>query len=106
MATRTPQGNAKYRTVVLLRPGEKRRLQKLAREANVSSSEIIRRSLHAYLEQEPDLTTPEEHQMRLALADMNKSLDGALASVRSARLEVAKNIAEIRKIRSSREEQP
>ena len=106
MPTSTPQDNASYRMVVLLRPSERKRLQKLARKADVSSSEIIRRSLNAYSPQDSDLTAEEEHAMRLALAEMNSSLDHALESVRSARLEIANNIAEMRRLRASREEQP
>ena len=104
MPTSTPQDNASYRMVVLLRPSERKRLQKLARKADVSSSEIIRRSLNAYSPQEPELTAEEEHAFRLALAEMNTSLDQALKSVRSARLEIAQNLADIRKLRASHEE--
>ncbi len=97
MATAT-EDKITSRLVVLLKPSEKKRLQKLAREEHVSSSEIVRRSLHTYTSKSQKVGQ-EEEETRTALAEMNEALDKALLSVRSARLEVAENIAEIRKIR-------
>ena len=84
---------------MLLRPSEKKRLQKLAREAKVSSSEIIRRSIHAY---ESSAMQKEQEEMQSVVAEMNRALDAALKSVRSARTEVAENIAKMRKLREKR----
>jgi hypothetical protein len=96
MATAT-QTNATFRTVVLLRSSEKKRLQKLAREQNVSASEVVRRLIHASSEQ-PAKEVEDTHAM---FAEMNQALDIALEAVRSARIEVAENN---RKIRERREQ--
>lgn len=96
-ATSANQVNS--RVVVLLKPGDKQRLQELAREENVSSSEIVRRSLHRYGSESAQQEI-EETQIRAALAEMSGQLDKALSTIRSARLEVAENIANIRKIRA------
>jgi Ribbon-helix-helix protein, copG family len=94
----TTSKSAPARTVVLLRPSEKRRLQKLARDENVSASEIVRRSIHAY--------TPgsrrDEQNMRNLISDMNQALDLALASARASREEIAENLAQIKKRREKR----
>jgi hypothetical protein len=57
--------SAPTRTVVLLRPSEKRRLQKLARDEKVSASEIVRRSIHAY---QSSSTSKGEQDMRGLIA--------------------------------------
>ena len=93
-ATRT---SATHRTVVLLRSSEKKRLQKLAREQNVSASEVIRRLIHA----SADLPAKEVEDTHAMFAEMNEALDVALEAVRSARIEVAENN---RKIRERREQ--
>ena len=93
------QDKVTSRLVVLLKPSEKKRLQSLARQEHVSSSEIVRRSLHTYSSKATQ-AGQEEEDVRAALAEMNEALDKALLSVRSARLEVAENIANIRKIRA------
>ena len=71
--------------VVLLRPGEKKRLQELAEREHVSAAEILRRSLQAYEQN----ALPEADSLGAALAEMNRALDSALEAVRSARAEVA-----------------
>ena len=86
------QNHAAHRTVVLLRPSEKKRLERLARQENVSSSEIIRRSLQAY----DSPSTQKEQEMKILIAEMNQALDAALQSIRSARAEVAENLAQIK----------
>jgi predicted transcriptional regulator len=92
------QSKASIRTVVLLRPSDKKKLQKLAEKEHVSSGEILRRSLHAYEQN----ATLQEEDLGTMVAEMSRALDSALEAVRSARVEVAENIANIRKIRASR----
>jgi hypothetical protein len=95
----TSSNSAPARTVVLLRPSEKRRLQKLARDENVSASEIVRRSIHAY---RSGSSSKEEQNMRGLIAEMNQALDAALASARASRKEIAENLAMIEKRREKR----
>ena len=85
------------RTVVLLRPDEKKKLQELALAERVSSGEIIRRSLHAY---NPEVPLREEEDLSTVISEMNKALDKALKSVRSARTEVAQNIRNVQQLRA------
>jgi hypothetical protein len=92
----TASNSAPARTVVLLRPSEKKRLQKLAREEKVSASEIVRRSIHAY---QPGSSSKEEQNMRGLIAEMDQALDAALASARASRKEIAENLAFIKKRR-------
>ncbi len=87
-----------HRTVVLLRPTEKKQLARLAKEQKVSASEIIRRSLHAYQPEED--SKAEEEDFRSLLVQMNTALDSALDNVRSARMEVAENIQKMRTFRA------
>ena len=82
--------------MVLLRDGERKTLQRLAREQNVSSSEIVRRSILAY-EVTPE---PAREDVTSLLAEMNGALDRALEAVRSARTQVAENISIMRKLRA------
>lgn len=89
--------NVTSRLVVLVKPGDKKLAQSLARREKVSTSEIIRRSLHQY----HATSTVEEAEVRAAIAEMNNALDAALIAVRSARQEVAGNIAAMRKLRSA-----
>jgi Ribbon-helix-helix protein, copG family len=95
----TSSNAAPARTVVLLRPSEKKRLQKLARDENVSASEIVRRSIHAY---QSGSSNKDEQNMRGLIAEMNQALDSALASARASRKEIAENLALIKKRRESR----
>ncbi len=90
------KAEATHRTVVLLRAAEKKHLTKLAREQRVSASEIIRRSLHAY---EPAPQQLNEAELSALMTEMNAALDQALENVRSARVEVAGNIAKMRRLR-------
>jgi hypothetical protein len=98
MAT-AAQNNPSQRTVVLLRPNEKKRLLKLAREEKVSSSEILRRSLNAYQNGSND---SEERQLKKLFAEMNAALDAALISSRNARAEIAEDLAQMRQRREQR----
>ncbi len=97
MATAT-HNHATYRTVVLLRSSEKKRLEKLARQEKVSSSEIVRRSIQAY----ESSSSKEQQEVQSLVAEMNTALDKALEAVRSARTEVAENIAQIKKRKTKR----
>ena len=83
---------APTRTVVLLRPAERKRLEKLAAAERVSSGEIIRRSLRSY---EKPMSSGEEEVIPMLLAQMNTSLDEALESIRSARSTIRENLDKI-----------
>jgi translation initiation factor 2B subunit (eIF-2B alpha/beta/delta family) len=87
------------RTVVLLRPSERKRLEKLAAAESVSSGEILRRSLHAY---EQQISKSEEATLSALLHEMNTALDHALTSVRSARSEVRQSLDKIAKLQAAR----
>lgn len=86
------------RTVVLLRPSEKKRLEKLAARDSVSSGEILRRGIHAY---EEHAAAAEEKTLATLLHEMNEALDGALTSIRSARSEIRENLDKIQEMRKS-----
>jgi hypothetical protein len=85
------------RLVVLVKPREKKLVQSLARKEKVSTSEIVRRSLHSYTAK----SSQEEAEVSAAIGEMNEALDKALLAVRSARREVASNIAAMRRLRSA-----
>src|ERR1035438_2695716 len=87
------------RKVFLLRPSENKRLQRLARDENVSASEIVRRSIHAY---RSSSSGQEEQNLRGLIAEMNHALDAALTSARASRKEIAKNLALIKERREKR----
>jgi hypothetical protein len=87
------------RTIVLLRASERKRLEKLAAAESVSSGEILRRSLYAY---EQQMSTSEQATLAAMLHEMNSALDGALASVRSARSEVRESLDKIAKLQATR----
>jgi translation initiation factor 2B subunit (eIF-2B alpha/beta/delta family) len=87
------------RTVVLLRPSERKRLEKLAAAESVSSGEILRRSLQAY---EQQISASEQATIATLLSEMNSALDEALASIRSARSEVRESLDKIAKLQASR----
>ena len=80
------------RTVVLLRPAERKRLEKLAAAESVSSGEILRRSLHAY---ERPTSSAEDEVVAALLTQMNTSLDEALESIRTARSAIRENLDKI-----------
>ena len=80
------------RTVVLLRPAERKRLEKLAANEKVSAGEILRRSLQSY---EKPASAAEEEMLSLLLAQMNSSLDEALVSLRTARASIRENLDKI-----------
>lgn len=77
---------------------EKKRLQQLARNEKVSSSEIIRRSIHAYAE----LSAKSASEEQAAIAAMSQALDESLALIKSARKEVSANLAEVRRLRGEK----
>jgi hypothetical protein len=87
---------APTRTVVLLRPNERKRLEKLASRDSVSSGEILRRGIHAY---EEHTSASEQKVLATLLHEMNESLDGALTSIRSARSEIRENLDKIQQMR-------
>jgi predicted kinase len=80
------------RTVVLLRPAERKRLEKLATAEHVSAGEILRRSLQAY---EKPASDAEEEILTLLVAQMNSSLDEALVSLRTARSSIRESLDKI-----------
>jgi uncharacterized protein YbjQ (UPF0145 family) len=87
------------RTVVLLRPSERKRLEKLAAAERVSSGEILRRSLQAY---EKKISPSEQETMTELLKEANAALDNALLAVRSARSEVRENLDSIARMQAAR----
>jgi hypothetical protein len=89
---------ASTRTVVLLRAGERKRLEKLAAAEQVSSGEILRRSLHAYEKQAP---ASENEALATLLDEMNTALDSALTSIRSARSEIQENLQKIQAMKEA-----
>ena len=91
--------NASTRTVVLLRPNERKHLEKLAATERVSSGEILRRSLHAY---EQQTSASEQEALATLLSEMNAALDTALASIRSARSEIQENLKKIQAMKEAR----
>lgn len=89
--------NAPYRKVLLLGEDDKKQLQRLSRQENVSASEIMRRSLHSYSAS----SRTEEQELKSLFAEMNSVLDTMLDTVRSARIEVAENNLKIRQMREA-----
>ncbi|HEY5382263.1 MAG TPA: hypothetical protein VIJ65_08400 [Acidobacteriaceae bacterium] len=87
------QEKASERVVVLLRPGQKRKLQKLARNERVSVAEIVRRSLMFYSAEE----NPEEKRL---LAELNVALDRNLARIRSTNASIESKLDKIQRRRS------
>lgn len=85
--------------VVLLRPSEKKRLQKLAKEKHVSSGEIMRQSLQSFDTQPSDA---EQEMLATLLKEMNIALDHTLVSIRSARSEIQENLRKIQEMREAR----
>lgn len=86
------------RTVVLLRPSERKRLQKLADAEKVSAGEILRRSLDSY---EQELAPSEKEVLATLVADMNTALDNALTSIRSARAEIRETLDKIAQMKAA-----
>jgi hypothetical protein len=84
--------SAPTRTVVLLRPAERKRLERLAAAERVSSGEILRRSLRSY---ERPSSAAEDEVITALLAEMNASLDEALGAIRSARAAIRENLDKI-----------
>ena len=90
---------APSRTVVLLRPAERKRLEKLAAAEKVSAGEILRRSLRSYNQQPSD---SEQEMLGLLLGEMNTALDASLESIQSARAEIRENLKKIEEMRAAR----
>jgi len=95
----TAAQTASSRTVVLLRPAERKRLEELAASEQVSSGEILRRSLRLYQEKPSDA---EEEMLKLLLKEMNAALDASLESIRVARTEIRENLQKIEEMRAAR----
>ena len=85
--------------VVLLRPAERKRLEKLAAAEPVSSGEILRRSLHAY---ERPASSAEDEVVAALLTQMNTSLNEALESIRTARSAIRENLDKIDAMQQAR----
>ncbi len=83
MATATKQ-NASAHMVVLLRPSEKLRLQRLARKERVSSAEIMRRSLALYREPFPEVDAKTLAEVKTALDQMLARSESTLANLEKA----------------------
>lgn len=94
----SPQPRA-TRTVVLLRPSERKRLQKLADAEQVSAGEILRRSLDSY---EQDISASEKEMLTTLVTEMNTALDSALGSIRSARAEIRNSLDQIAQMKAGR----
>jgi arsenate reductase-like glutaredoxin family protein len=84
---------------VLLRPAERKRLEKLAATAKVSAGEILRRSLRLYQEKPSDA---EEELLKILLKEMNTALDASLESIRLARAEIRENLQKIEEMQAAR----
>ena len=81
---------ASERVVLLLRPKEKRTLERLARKEKISAGELLRRSLSMYAELDAIAKSGK-------LAQAEAALDRTMASIQSARNGIAttlKNIEE------------
>jgi len=87
------------RTVVLLRPAERKRLEKLAAAERVSSGEILRRSLRSY---DRHVSASDEETLAALLVEMNTALDDALDSIRSARSGIQDNLRKIEEMQKLR----
>ncbi len=96
MATSTKP--ASVRTVVLLSPTERKKLDRLRTSEKASTGEVIRRSIRAY---EPENSAVSQEALDALVLEMNKALDQALRSVRSARKEIQQNLKKIEEIRTS-----
>lgn len=97
LMSKSPQP-ASIRTVFLLRPKDRKQLERLAARERVSSGEIIRRSIHAY---EDRTSATEEETLAVLLGEMNTALDEALVSIRSARSEIQVNLKKIQAMKEA-----
>jgi hypothetical protein len=82
--------NASARMVVLLRPSEKLRIQRLARKERASSAEIMRRSLALYKEPFPEVDAKTLAEVKTALDQMLTRSEATLANLENHRLEMKK----------------
>jgi hypothetical protein len=80
------------RTVVLLKPKERKKLDRLAASQRTSSGEILRRSLRAY---DPANQAENPEILASMFAEMNAALDNALQSIEAARIEIRQNLKKI-----------
>ena len=78
MASPSTSEQISTRTVVLLKPSSKKRLERLAAKENVSAGEIIRRSIDSYTTGEAHLRKEEEEKM------MKATLEIALDALKQA----------------------
>jgi uncharacterized coiled-coil protein SlyX len=83
---------ATYRTVVLLRPSDKLKLDRLAAQNNVSSGEVIRRSLNSYQSVADEVREAEEQKL---IAATLKMMTDALAE---ANISMTKTNAKLDKL--------
>ena len=82
MAIASTNERSSARTVVLLKPSARRKLEKLAAEEHVSAGEIIRRSLDSYKTIEARVRKEEEEKLTKAtLAVVTEALDNANRSL-------------------------
>ena len=87
------------RTVVVLEPEDRKSLQQRAEQDNISASEVLRRSLRAYT---ANSVQQDEEHLRALIGEMNAALDAALASTRDARVEIRKNLDQIKQRQKER----
>lgn len=83
-------GSASFRTVVMLRQGERDKLNTLASRDGVSVGEIVRRAIGAY---DP---TDDDALLAAAIESMSSTLRQAIAQVHEARASVAETRAQLR----------
>ena len=83
---------AATRTVVLLKPTERKKLDRLVASQGTSSGEILRRSLRAY---DPESSPEDQALLSSMLSEMNQALDRALESISSARFEIRENLEKL-----------
>jgi hypothetical protein len=96
MATQQQAGSS--RAVVLLKPQERQKLERLAATEKASSGEILRRSLRAY---EPGASPEDDELMKAMLADMNVALDKALLSIQTSRASIREALEKIDTMRAT-----
>ncbi|MDN5870420.1 MAG: hypothetical protein L0H73_06835 [Nitrococcus sp.] len=90
MTTQQHAGSASFRTVVMLRRGERDKLNALASRDGVSVGEIVRRAIGAY---DP---TDNDTLLASAIESMSSTLREAIVQVHEARASVAETRAQLR----------
>ena len=82
MASLSASERTTARTVVLLKPSARKKLEKLAAKENVSAGEIVRRSLDSYQTLQTRVRKQEEEKMmKETLAIVMEALDDANRSL-------------------------